>query len=351
MSLFKIELQRYTSLVESNLQHSIPLTLVEYGDDLRKRQMHSFVLQWGKRLRPVLAMIMADELDYPSSESMSVFASLELFHDYILAHDDIIDQDDIRWNNPTLHKGMQENLSQYAIADRQHFWHAQAIIAGDVLYSICQDMILDSDLKSSRKITLLKILTQTMQHVAWGWYKQFLSDYIPLSEMTLEYIIEHNLINVTGSYTFLFPLQFGQAVAIGEMEITQELREFANNLGILFQTGDDVIGLFGDPSVTGKSDSGDIIQGKKTIPMYFAYQNAPDAEKEFLSTTLWKKDITDTEISRIKQIVTDYGLEPTKQFLADYAQRCRDSLATLPYSAHWKAIFGDLVEYLMERKF
>jgi geranylgeranyl pyrophosphate synthase len=178
---------------------------------------------------------------------------------------------------------LRQHLSEYTIDDRKHFGHAQAIIGGDVLYSISQDMILDSDIKSSRKIVLLKILTQTMQHVARGWYKQFLSDYISLSDISLEYIIENNLINVTSSYSFLFPLQFGQAIATGDSNISPDLREFADNLGILFQTGDDIIGLFGDPSVTGKSADGDIIQGKKTIPMYLAYTHAPADDKIFLN--------------------------------------------------------------------
>ena len=147
-------------------------------------------------------------------------------------------------------------------------------------------MILDSDIKSSRKIVLLKVLTQTMQHVARGRYKQFLSDYISLEDITLEYIIEHNLINVTSSYSFLFPLQFGQAIATGAAEISPALREFADNLGVVFQTGDDIIGLFGDPSVTGKSADGDILQGKKTIPMYLAYTHAPDSDKIRLNERL-----------------------------------------------------------------
>ena len=175
-------------------------------------------------------MMMADELDYTSSESVSVFCTLEVFHDFILAHDDIVDQDDIRRNNETIHKAMQSNLKEYTVLNREHFGHAQGIIAGDVLYAIAQDMILESSIKSSLKVTLLRVLTQTMKHVAWGRYKQFLSDYIPLSEISLEYIIEHNLINVTSSYTFLFPLQFGQAIATGNAEISTELREFANNL-------------------------------------------------------------------------------------------------------------------------
>lgn len=351
MSLFTSELQRYSALVEWSMQHTMPQTLGYYGEDMRKQTIHSFVLQWGKRLRPALAMMMADELGYTSSESVSVFSCLEVFHDFILAHDDIIDQDETRRGNETLHIALQKNLPDSTITDRKHFWHAQAIIAGDVLYSIAQDKVLDSDIKSSRKITLLKILTQTMQHVARGRYKQFLSDYISLSTITLEYIIENNLINVTSSYSFLFPLQFWQAIATGHAEISIELREFANNLGIVFQTGDDIIGLFGDPRVTWKSADGDILQGKKTIPMYLTYTHAPESDKIWLDARLGKKDLTDIEIVRIKQLVTDYGLEPTKEFLAEYAARCRDSLEKLDYSDHWKAVFSDLIEYLIGREF
>lgn len=351
MSLFTSELQKYASLVEASLQHTMPNTLTSYGDDMRKQQTQSFVLQWGKRLRPALAMMMADELWYLSSESVQVFSCLEIFHDFILAHDDIIDQDETRWWADTLHVAMRSNLSEYTIDDRKHFGHAQSIIGWDVLYSIAQDMILDSDIKSARKIVLLKILTQTMQHVARGWYKQFLSDYISLSDISLEYIIEHNLINVTSSYSFLFPLQFGQAIATGDSDISPDLREFADNLGILFQTGDDIIGLFGDPSVTGKSADGDILQGKKTIPMYLAYTHAPADDKIFLNEKIWNKNISDTEIARIKKIVSDYWLVPTKAFIEDYANRCRTSLDTLPYSDHWKAVFSDLIEYLMGREF
>ena len=351
MTLFTSELSRYASLIESSLNYTIPQTLEHYGEDMRKSQIHSFILQGGKRLRPALAMMMADELWYTSSESCSVFSSLEIFHDFILSHDDIIDQDNIRRGNDTLHIALQKNLPGSLIKDRHHFGHAQAIIGGDVMYALAQDMILDSDIKSSRKITLIKILSTTLQDVARWWYKQFLSDYLSLSEISLDYIIQHNLIEVTSSYSFLFPLQFGQAIATGDAQISPELREFANNLGILFQTGDDIIGLFGDPAVTGKSADGDIIQGKKTIPMYMTYTHAPVDEQHWLNERLWKDDLTDTEIIRIKQLVTDYGLTPTKEFLADYAERCRHSLDLLPYSDHWKSLFASLIEYLMKREF
>jgi geranylgeranyl pyrophosphate synthase len=62
MTLFTSELSRYASLIESSLSYTIPQTLEHYGEDMRKSQIHSFILQGGKRLRPALAMMMADEL-------------------------------------------------------------------------------------------------------------------------------------------------------------------------------------------------------------------------------------------------------------------------------------------------
>ena len=121
MFLFTTELQRYAALVEGSLQHTMLQTLEEYGEDTRKKQIHSFVLQGGKRLRPALAMMMADELGYTSTESVSVFSCLEIFHDFILAHDDIIDQDETRRGNETLHISLQKNLKEYSIDDRNHF--------------------------------------------------------------------------------------------------------------------------------------------------------------------------------------------------------------------------------------
>lgn len=81
--------------------------------------------------------------------------------------------------------------------------------------------------------------------------------------------------------------------------------------------------------------------------MYFTYTHAPETDKIFLNQRLGKKDLSDTEIVRIKQLVMDYGLVPTKDFLADYAQRCRENLDVLHYSDHRKAIFSDLIEYLI----
>lgn len=115
---------------------------------------------------------------------------------------------------------------------------------------MAQSYIFNADISDTSKILLLKTMNEAMLDVAWGRYKQFLSDSMSIADVSLDYILEYNLWQVTGSYTFLFPLRFGYALGRNSMEVDPLMVELCRYVGILFQTGDDVIGLFGDPSIT-----------------------------------------------------------------------------------------------------
>ena len=97
MNQFLIQLKEHAQIIEQSLQDYLPSTLPGYSDKFRKEHIHSFVIHGGKRLRPALAMMMAQELGYDTRTDVKIFSSIELVHDYLLAHDDIIDQDDLRW--------------------------------------------------------------------------------------------------------------------------------------------------------------------------------------------------------------------------------------------------------------
>ncbi len=349
MGVFQKELSKYSIIIEETLANTIPNTLFSYWSDIWKDSLHQFILHGWKRLRPILAMIMANELWYDSKNNPIPFTSLEVFHDFLLIHDDIIDQDEMRRWKPTLHMTMQENL-WLENNNKKHFGHAQAIIWGDVVYALAQDIILKSHIHTEKKITLLQLLSTAMQNVARWRYKQFLSDYIKLEDISLDYIIQYNLIDVTSSYSILFPLQFWQAIATGNPNISNELRIFAHSLWIIFQTGDDILGLFGDQNITGKSNNGDLIQGKKTIPLYFTYHYAPKEEKDFLTNTIGQKNLSDKKIQKIKNLISEYGMSHTQNFLDKHINICKTMLKQLPYSGHRKNIFEDFLEYLITRK-
>jgi geranylgeranyl pyrophosphate synthase len=284
------------------------------------------------------------------SKNPAIFNALEVFHDFILAHDDIVDQDAMRWGNPTIHTRLQTAYPDITIRDREHFWKSLAMIWWDVLHAMAQSYIFDADLDDSRKLLLLRTMNEAMLDVARGWYKQFLSDSMQISEVSLEYILEYNLWQVTGCYTFLFPLRFGMVLARGTMQIDPAMLELCRYVGILFQTGDDVIGLYSDPATSGKSNYGDITQGKKTIPLHFAYISATSEQKSCLDALIGKHDITAEEVKLVKSIITEHGLVPTKQFLSEYAEKAYISIEQLDANDIYKQWWREFVGYLITRE-
>lgn len=84
------------------------------------------------------------------------------------------------------------------------------------MHNISINHVLHTPIGAETKVKLLDEMNKAFESVVYGWYKQFLTDYMPLSGMDLEYIIKYNLIWVTGKYTFTFPIKFGKTLAQGD---------------------------------------------------------------------------------------------------------------------------------------
>jgi geranylgeranyl pyrophosphate synthase len=113
---------------------------------------------------------------------------------------------------------------------------------------------------------------------------------------------------VTGQYSFALPLHFALTAA-GKPWISLRggVDTIALHLGTIFQVIDDILGLVGDSQKTGKSASNDIEQGKKTLPLYYAYQKATTAEKKKLEVLIGKKKLSDKEIADARTILENTG--------------------------------------------
>lgn len=134
------------------------------------------------------------------------------------------------------------------------------------------------------------------------------------------------------------------------MQIDPRIHELCRYFGVLFQTGDDMIGLFGDPTHSGKSNDGDIIQGKKTIPLYFAYQNASETEKAELDTLIGNKNLDQSQAARCKEIISLYGVAPTKVFMQEYAHKAQELIEQMDWSEEYRYWWREFLEYLMMRE-
>lgn len=312
------------------------------GDQLKAEGIR-FIIEGGKRFRPTLSLVTARAFGH---NYVFPHLALETFHKYLLAHDDIIDCDDLRYGKPTIHAKMtQAHKGKGAV----HFGQSLALIAGDLLANTSNKIILQATLPAQTKISLLQSVTKALDDVAWGWYDQFLMDYLPLDSPKLSRErIENSIIWVTGKYSIKLPLLYGYTIA--GKSLPKNIEDLADSLGLLFQTGDDLIGLFGKVEDTGKSNFGDIIQGKKTLPIWIAYTHASAKDKRRLTQLVGKKDITTLEVEEVRQIIKrSGGLQKTKELMVSYRNQSLASLQKISLPKELKTFLQGFIYFLETR--
>lgn len=301
-------------------------------------ELGAFIRRGGKRFRPVLSFVTAKSLGHTTTRP---HVALELFHKFLLAHDDIIDEDTVRYSTPTLHAAM-------AMGQGRHFGESMGIIGGDLLASASYRIILDSPIADNRKLALVTLLTTATEEVAWGWYDQFLMDSLALDDPSITFDrVEQSIIWVTGKYSVKLPLLFGYALA--GKHPPESLEPLASAIGALYQTGDDLIGLFGDESKTGKSNHGDISQGKKTLPLVFAYQNAPHADRETLDHIVGNEQATEAEFDHVRRIVSEYGIKPTSHYMEKQRLQATDLIDRIDLPDQLREFLAGFVAHIAQR--
>ncbi|PVZ08935.1 polyprenyl synthetase family protein [Actinomycetospora cinnamomea] len=229
-------------------------------DDLTR-----FVLAGGKRLRPTFAWWgwrAAGGFEAPASVLRAVSA-LELIQGCALVHDDLIDDSATRRGEPTVHARWASRHTDASWAgDPTRFGAAVAILLGDVALAWADDMLHESGLDAAALARARPVWRAMRTEVLGG---QFLdvqghasSDSRPETALRISRY-------KTAAYTVERPLHLGAALADADDATISALRRYGTDLGIAFQLRDDVLGVFGDPAVTGKPAGDDLREGKLTL--------------------------------------------------------------------------------------
>lgn len=315
------------------------------ADDPMRLETIRFVRDGGKRLRTVLARLVTEF--YGVSDGGAT-AALDTFHKFLLCHDDIMDRDRMRWGMPTVHAALERLIVKEN--EQEHFGNGLAIVSGDLIAAMAYRFVLESAVEDTVKVRLLKLMCHCTDEVAWGWYDQLLMDYEQMDSLKLSFDrIKNSVIWVTGKYTISFPLRFGYTLV--KQQVPDRLEEIADDLGVLFQTGDDLIGIFGDSSKSGKSNFGDIVQGKKTIPMWFAYEMSDPDQRDRLVELVGKKDIHESEVEEVRTIMKVNGAyQRSIAFMEEYSKLITEKISPLEIPEDMKRFFIGFAEYLVRRE-
>ncbi|WP_412744117.1 polyprenyl synthetase family protein [Krasilnikovia sp. MM14-A1004] len=250
------------------------------------RTARDLVLAGGKRLRPTFAYWGwrgAVGPAEPAEAVLPALAALELMHAFALVHDDVMDDSATRRGHPTVHRVF---AVQHERAGRRgdpvHFGRSSAVLVGDLLLIWADQLLADAPLAPATLLAARACYDRMRAEAVAGQYLDVLGEAEPQNwsvERALR-VARHK----TAGYTVRHPLQFGLALAgpAGADATSEAYHRFGVAVGEAFQLRDDLLGVYGDPAVTGKPAGDDLRTGKPTVLLMLARQLASPAQRAAL---------------------------------------------------------------------
>jgi geranylgeranyl diphosphate synthase type I len=282
--------------------------LAKIGPELEPvgNALEKFLLDSGKRLRPLFAYAgLISAWARPNKELVSAFASLELIHACALIHDDVMDASDTRRGAPSIHKSFEKmHLENHLVGSAAQFGVASAILIGDLALIWSAQMLHNSGISTPDFIRSLPVYDEMRIELMAGQYLDVYEQ--SLGTQSIERSLKVARYK-SGKYTIERPLHFGGALAGASAELMQAYSNYGLPLGEAFQLRDDLLGVFGDPSETGKPAGDDLREGKRTALLAIAQERANTSQSTQLKKHIGDPNLTPSMISDLQQIIEDTG--------------------------------------------
>ena len=307
------------------------------------------LLQGGKRFRALFCYwawrASLSESSYHQSEQevndseqaiAGIAASLEMFHAAALVHDDLLDQSDTRRGAPAIHKRFESlhKEKQWAGAP-ERFGVAGSVLVGDLMLGWSSEIFGNALLHSPNReiesacrdeFSLMRV------EVMAGQYLDVLEENAATTRPVKEGVgrAEKVILYKTAKYSIEAPLRIGAAFAGADQSTLNVFTQFGIPLGIAFQLRDDILGVFGDPSVTGKPAGDDLREGKRTVLVALTREalteQSPSMANSF-EELLTSRELDAQQIAFMQKLIQESGaLEKTERMITELADRSLDSL-------------------------
>lgn len=212
----------------------------------------------GKRIRPFLTAVGYGRLD---EKILPIAVAQELIHIAMLIHDDIIDLDDFRHGTKNIEGTYKDYYKKYLNNESAaHYASSAALLAGDLLIAEAYQLIAGSDLEQAIKLKISQQLSSSIFEVVGGELIDIEAAFVSDKDFDPITIYRYK----TASYSFIGPLLSGAYAAELSADDVARLKRFAEHAGIAYQMQDDLLGIYGDSSKTGKSTTTDLEEAKCT---------------------------------------------------------------------------------------
>lgn len=283
----------------------------------------------GKAVRPALAVLGAEAAGGDAAAAVPGAVALELIHNFSLIHDDIMDGDRTRRHRPTV-------WDVYGVAD--------AIIIGDALHTLAFEVLLDDGTPAA--LAALRRLANGTAAMIAGQAQDSALD--RRTDVTLPECVTMQQ-NKTGALLGT-SVSIGAVLAGASVPMAAALERYGVELGLAFQAIDDVLGIWGDPRVTGKPVGSDLRERKKSLPVMLALTTGGP-----LAATIreaFRDDITDDVIADLSARLDTAGIKELVEARADHhIATALQGLADQPLDAAAAAELDGLAHFIVERRY
>lgn len=310
--------------------------------------LEDFVLRGGKRLRPAFAYwgyraVTPEPGEPVPDHALQLFSALELLHACALVHDDVIDDSATRRGMPTAH-------IHFAALHRDRGWRGSseqfgrsaAILLGDLSLVWADDIVAQAELPPAGQRRVHRVWSDIRTEVLGGQYLDIVAE--SSGAQSISSAMNVNTYK-TASYTVSRPLQLGAAAAADRPDVQDIFHSLGTDFGVAFQLRDDVLGVFGDPAVTGKPSGDDLRSGKRTVLLAEAVQRAqqsdPAAARLLVSSV--GTDLTETQVRELCSVIESVGaLAAVEDHIELLTRRGLEVLDEAPINAPAKAGLTEL---------
>ncbi|MFF2369006.1 polyprenyl synthetase family protein [Agromyces sp. NPDC058110] len=297
-----------------------------------------------------------DDAERDAFPVVSAASALEVFHAAALVHDDLIDNSDTRRGAPAAHRLFEAQHAQAGwLRSSDEFGRASAILLGDLLLG-WSDELLDEGLDAlgdraaarAARSEFVRMRTE----VTAGQYLDILAEqsWHTRSDEAQRATAERVITYKAAKYSVESPLALGGFIGGGTTEQIDALRAFGLPLGMAYQLRDDLLGVFGDPEVTGKPSGDDLREGKRTMLVAIARERLAPGPRNLLDELLGDPDLTEAQIRMLQRTIADTGaVDEIESLIAAEVGRSRAALEDAPLSGAARTELASLATTVSRR--
>ena len=285
---------------------------------------HYIVQAGGKRVRPMLLLLVARALGCDSRERHELAAVVEFIHTATLLHDDVVDESNLR-------RGRQTANAM--------FGNAASVLVGDFLYSRAFQMMV-----STNRLRVMEVLAEATNVIAEGEVMQLMNMHDP----DLDEVGYLRVIRSKTAKLFEASARLAALLADAPAELEAHCATYGQALGTAFQVIDDVLDYEGQADEMGKNLGDDLREGKVTLPIIWALRLAAADEQAMIRHAIEHGDLS--QLAEISAVIRRCGaLDKAREAAAGEAERAIAAARALPVNEHAEALVQLAADLLRRR--